>query len=340
MIGVRKSIKIGTFKILVVVVLLSVSIVGCMPSQEVSQTSGEVMKVATYYWPGQFWTEIADEKGFFEEAGLNVELVDTNVDYFGSLQDMVDGNIDVNMFVLYDLIDFNAKGADLVSVINVDISAGADSIVSKNEIERIADLKGKKIGLQQETYSEYMFQVVIEQNGLTTDDVIIVETKAEDIEPLVNGEVDALVAFEPFASEAVDKANGRKIFDTSQMPGLIPDVMAFHKSFIDERPEDVQSFVQVWYRTTEFITNNPKEAFGIIAKNYADTPGDVQAFTDEVKILNLRDNKVSFSYASGFESLHGTAREINTYMLENNITNKRLDSTDFIDARFIRGVAE
>jgi NitT/TauT family transport system substrate-binding protein len=327
-------------KIIILFVIISILIVGCTPAEEVPKTSGEVMKVAKYYWPGQFWVEIADEKGFFEEAGLKVELVDTNGDYFESLKSMVDGNMDVNMFVLYDLIDFNVKGADLVSVINVDISAGADTIVSKNEIERVADLKGKKIGLQQGTFGEYMLNVVLKQNGLTKNDVIFVETKAESIKPLANGEVDALVVYEPFASEALEKANGRKIFDTSQIPGLIPDVMAFHKSFIDEKPEDVQAFVQVWYRTTKFIKDNPKEAFGIIAKNYGETSGDVQAFTDEVKILDLRDNKVTFSYAAGFESLHGTARQMNDFMKDKGITDKNLDSTEFIDARFIRGVEE
>jgi NitT/TauT family transport system substrate-binding protein len=327
-------------RIIFLLVIVSILIVGCTPAEEATKTSGEVMKVAKYYWPGQFWVEIADEKGFFEEAGLNVELVDTNPDFFGSLQNMVDGKMDVNQFVLYDLINFNLKGADLVSVINVDISAGADTIISKNEIKEIVDLKGKKIGLQQGTFSEYMLETVLKRNGLTKDDVIYVETKVEDIKPLVNGEVDALVVFEPFASEAVEKANGRKIFDTSQIPGLIPDVMVFHKSFIEEKPEDVQAFVQVWHKTTEFIKDNPKEAFGIIAKNYGETSGDVQAFTNEVKILDLKDNRVAFSYSAGFESLHGTASQINRFMNENNITDKRLDSTDFIDASFIRRVVE
>jgi NitT/TauT family transport system substrate-binding protein len=324
----------------VLIMIISILIVGCAPVEEVPATSGEVMKVAKYYWPGQFWIEIADEKEFFEEAGLNVELVDTNDDYFGSLESMVDGNIDVNMFVLYDLIDFNAKGADLISVINVDISAGADAIVAKNEIERVADLKGKKIGLQQGSYSEYMLEVVLEKNGFSNDDVIYVETKAEDIEPLVNGEVDALVVFEPFASEAVEKVNGRKIFDTSQLPGLIPDVMAFHRSFIDDKPQDVQAFVQVWHRTTEFIKDNPDEAFGIIAQNYDQSLEDVKTFTEEVKILDLDENKQVFLFSNSFESLHGTARQINDFMKDKGITDKNLDSTAFLDPQFIRGVKE
>jgi NitT/TauT family transport system substrate-binding protein len=325
------------FTVLLISVLV-LGISGCAPAEEAPTTSGEVMKVAQYFWPGQFWIEIADSKGFFEEAGLNVELVDTNDDYFGSLKSTVDGNIDVNMFVLYDLIDFNAEGADLVSIINVDISAGADTIVSKKEIENVAGLRGKRIGFQKETYTDYMLTVVLERNGLSNKDVTTVEFKAENIQPFVDGDIDALVTYEPFSSEAIEKGDGRIVFDTSQIPGLIPDVMAFHRSFIDERPNDVQAYVNVWHKTTKFIKEHPDEAFQIIADIYDVPVGDVQAFTQDVKILDLEDNKIAFSYAAGFQSLHGTARQINDFMIEKGITDKTLDSTDFIDARFIRNV--
>jgi NitT/TauT family transport system substrate-binding protein len=327
--------------VFLIISLVSVlAVFGCAPADEGLKTSGEVMKVAKNYWPAQFWIEIAYEKGWFDEAGLNVELVDTNDDYFQGVQDFVDGKMDVNQFVLFDLMEIRTKGIDLVAVVDVGLSTGADAIVAKNDIENIKDLKSKKIGLQQGTFSEYILGVVLERSGLTKEDIIYVETTAEDIEPLVNGEVDALVIFEPFASQAVEQANGRKIFDSSQIPGLIPDVMAFHKRFIVEKPEDVQVYVNVWHRTTEFIKTNPEQAFQIIAEIYDVPLGDVQAFTQDVKILDLRENKVAFSYASGFESLHGTASQINDFMIEKGITDKNLDTLDFIDARFIRNVEE
>ena len=88
------------------------------------------------------------------------------------------------------------------------------------------------------------------------------------------------------------------------------------------------------------MQENPREAFGIIAQINKQTPGDVQAFTQQDKILDLRENIVAFSFGSGFESLHGTARKINNFMIERGITDKQLDSTEFIDARFIRSLTE
>lgn len=88
------------------------------------------------------------------------------------------------------------------------------------------------------------------------------------------------------------------------------------------------------------MKENPKEAFGIIAKIYGQTPGEVQAFVQMDKILDLRDNSVSFSFGSGFESVHGTARRINNFLIETGVTDKQLDSTDFLDARFLRTIIE
>jgi NitT/TauT family transport system substrate-binding protein len=327
--------------ILLGLLIISLFIVSCAPGEESPQTSGgEVIKVARDYWPGQFWIEIANEKGWFKEAGLNIELVDTAEGFYQSMQDTADGKNDYNNFPLYDLVNFRTQEKDLVMVINTDVSFGADSIVAKKSIERISDLNGKKIGVGKGTFTEYLLSVVLNRNSMTKDEITLVEVSAENPQPFIDGTIDAFSTWGQARMEALEKGDGHVIFDTSEIPGILPEGGAFHKSLIEKRPEDVQAFVQVWHRTTGFIKENPDEAFGIIAKKYGESVEEVQAFADEVKILDLKDNKIAFSYAAGFESLHGTARQINDFMKDNGITDENLDSTEFIDARFIRGVEE
>jgi NitT/TauT family transport system substrate-binding protein len=322
-------------------VLLVLFLVSCTPIDEVPKTSGEVMRVAKYYWPGMYWIEIADSKGWFEEAGLNVELVDSNEDYFQSLQDTADGKIDTNNFYLYDLIDHNNNGADLIIVINSDDSQGSEALVAKKEIKNIRSLKGKKIGVSEGTNLEYELSTVLERNGLKLTDVIIKDHPGEELsEIFISGDVDAILTWQPFANIAAEKGNGHLLFDTSEIPGISPIVFVFKRSFINEKPQDVQAYVNVWHKTTKFIKTNPDEAFQIIADIYDVPVGEVQAFTQDDKILDLNDNKIAFSYSAGFESLHGTAKQINQFMIDKGITDKLLDSTQFIDARFIRGVQE
>jgi NitT/TauT family transport system substrate-binding protein len=229
-----------------------------------------------------------------------------------------------------------SQGKDLVAVINTDLSSGVDAIIVKKEIQHIRDLKGKRVGIQNDTYSEYFLDVVLERFGLSLDDVIKVEVPAEKAaEALLQEVADAVITWEPLASEAIKKADARRLFDSSQIPGINAGVMVFHRRFIGERPQDVQAFVNVWQKTVEFIKENPKEAFGIIAKIYGVNPGEAQALAQIDKILDVRDNVTAFSYAAGLESLHGLARRMNDFMVGKGMTEKRLDSTDFLDARFI-----
>ncbi len=327
------------------IILLVLIVVGVLfrqtgqKKEEGPKTTGLPMKVGRYNWPGTYWIEIAHKKGWFKETGLNVELIDTNPDYYKSLQDMVNGKIDVHGFSLFDVMSFNAGGADLVLVINADTSLGSEAVVARQDIENIQDLRGKTIGVDISSYTDYILGVALNRAGLSTDDVTRINVPGEKAaDEFINGTIDAVVTWEPIVAEIMEKANGRKLFDTSEIPGISPNGQTFHRSFIEERPEDIQAYVNVWHKTTQFMKENPKDAFGIIADIYKVTPGEAQAFAQVDKILDLRDNLTVFSYGAGFESLHGTARRINEFMMKKGMTDKQLDSTEFLDARFIRNL--
>lgn len=305
--------------------------------ENTQQTSSLRIKVARYYWPGEHWIEIADKKGWFKEAGLNVELVDTNSDYYGSLQDMVDGKIDVNNFTLFDIMHFNASGADLVLAINSDNSFGIEAIVASQSIATIKELKGKTIGVDRGSYLEYILDIVLKRHGLVPGDVNKVQLTAENaVAEFGKGELDAIITWEPFASEAMQVRHGHKLFDTSEIPGISPNGQVFHRSFIEQRPEDVQAYVSVWYKTIQFIQDKPKQAYAIIADIYNTTEEEVEAYQQLDLLLDLRDNTTSFSYGTGFESLHGAARYINNFLIDNGTISRPMDSTEFIDPTFIR----
>lgn len=300
--------------------------------------SNITMHVPRNNWPGNYWITIADQKGWFKEAGLNVETVNVDSDYMQSLRDTVDGKLDTNSFTLFDLMNFNIKGAGLVVVINADNSSGADALVAKKEIDSVASLKGKTIGVAKGFYTEYVLHVVLEQAGVSLDSVRIVNIQDEKSPDLfLSGSFDAVETFQPYA-DGIVKNGGHIIWDSSKISGLIPSGIAFKQSFIDAHPNEVEAFVYVWNKTTNYIKSNPNDVFDIIAATYNSTRADIAAFAQTDKILDSRDNKTAFSYAAGFESLHGTARKINDFMIKNKITDKRLETTKFIDAQFIRGL--
>lgn len=333
----RKNI----ISLIIIILLIVTSIGGYFLYQKFQpKTSNRVMKIAKYYWPGTYWVEIADQKGWFKEAGLNVELIDTNSDYIKSLADTASGKIDTANFSPFDLVEYDAKGADLVSVLNSDFSNGTDGIVAKAGINSIRELKGKKIGVPNGSYLDYILDVVLIQNGLDPEkDVIKIEADPEDMTAgFISGKYDAVVNWQPLLSEVASKGNGKIIFDSSEIKGLNSGNWVFKRNLIKERPADVQAFVDVWNKTTNFIKSNPDEAYGIIAKIYKVTPAEVAELEKIDNISNLNDALIDFSYSSGFGSIHGAINKINDYLIGQKIISQRIDSTEIVDPTFMRKI--
>src|SRR6476646_2913034 len=104
------------------------------------------IKIAYSDWPGYTVLEVAKQKGWFKEAGLDVELV--WFDYLPSLDAFSAGKIDGVCVVATDALVNGANGAKSKIVALLDYSDGSDAIVGKPGINSIKDLKGQKVGVE------------------------------------------------------------------------------------------------------------------------------------------------------------------------------------------------
>jgi NitT/TauT family transport system substrate-binding protein len=281
--------------------------------------------------------DIAWKKGWFEEAGLVVEMIDTNPDYHKYIDDMVAGKIDSNNFTLFDMIRHIAGGADLVAVVKLDESHGVDALVAQKGIETIPGLQGKTIAVKLGSYLEYVLNVVLERNGMALEDVVLKETSAETAaEEFIDRKVDAVITWEPFVEKAIQQGSGTKLFDTSQIPGISPSVLVFHRRVINERPEDVAACVRVWERTVRFILENPQEVYDMIAGIYQVTPAEVMQFAQTDRISDIKENIQAFTFAAGMDSLHGASMRIHRFLMRKGPPAGNLNSAAFLDDRFLR----
>lgn len=301
------------------------------------QPTGKPLRVAIYNWPGTFWVEIAHKNGWFAQEGLTVELIDTNADYYASLQQVVDGEIDANNFPFFDFVSYNMNGADLVAVTISDVSSGIDGLVAVSDVQEVADLAGKRVGVTAGTYSEYFLDTLLKWNGMTIGDVIMVEVDAENtVSALENGLADAVVSWEPLMSEAVVKLGANIIFDSSEIDGINGGLWVFSRDFVNERPGDVQAFVRVWARTADYIRENPDEAFLYIAEVYGGNVDDVKAYAALDQILTPDEAKKRLSNSLGFNSVYGVLRRMESFIspsgsvVDSSIINEMLVK-DFIE---------
>lgn len=165
---------------------------------------------------------VADAKGYFEEAGLEVQLetVKSGQDAVplassGKL-DVVAAGFSAGMFSAIE------TGLDIKVVASMGVSDGnteesptdlvvSSAAVDSGEIESIADLKGKKIGAAGGAggTGAFLLSLALEEAGLGINDVDVVNLGNPDMPTaLANGSLDAGLISAPFSTLAIEDGTG------------------------------------------------------------------------------------------------------------------------------------
>ena len=198
----------------------------------------EPLKVAYSDWPGFTVIELAKQKGWFKEAGIEVELL--WFDYLPSLDAFAAGKVDAVTAVAADMLVTGANGAKSKFIAVLDYSNGGDMIIGKPGINSLKDLKGKKVGLEVTLVEHLLLLHGLKAAGMKASDVTLVNTATNDTpQTLSSGEVAAIGAWYPVSSQALKAvANSKAIYTSADAPGLIYDVLAVNPTSLAKRKAD------------------------------------------------------------------------------------------------------
>jgi ABC-type nitrate/sulfonate/bicarbonate transport system substrate-binding protein len=208
---------------------------------------------------------IADEKGYFKEAGLDVTLK-LYPSGKAALEAVCGG--DAQVATVAD-IAFAAKALEDPSV-RVLASIGTtvgDQIVARKDrnIQNPGDLRGKKVGVTADTTSDYFLYTFLVIENIPQEDVTIVDIPAaRKVEALINGDVDAVAAFEVFAVEAKQRLGDNAVFWDSQNNLAYHWLLATGKEFTD-RPEPLRRLLRALIKAESFARDDEEEAKRIIS---------------------------------------------------------------------------
>ncbi|RYD48965.1 MAG: ABC transporter substrate-binding protein, partial [Verrucomicrobiaceae bacterium] len=131
--------------------------------------NAEPLKIAYSDWPGWVAWEIGVQKGWFKEAGVDVEFM--WFDYVPSMDAYVAGKVDAVCMTNGDALVTGATGKPSVGILINDYSNGNDMIVAAPGISSLKDLKGKKVGIEEGFVEHLLLLTGLEKNGMALDDV-------------------------------------------------------------------------------------------------------------------------------------------------------------------------
>lgn len=281
----------------------------------------EPLKIGYSDWPGFTVLEVAKQKGFFKEAGVEVELV--WFDYLPSLDAFSAGKIDAVTAVATDALVNGANGAKSKIIALLDYSDGSDAIIGKPGIKSIKDLKGQKVAVEVTLVEHLLLLRALEANGMKQSDIELVNTPTNETpQTLGSGKVAAVGAWYPNSGQALKQVAGStKLFTSADAKGLIYDVLAVNPTSFAKRKEDWSKVVAVYYKCVDFLQNpaTRDEAIKIMAAKVGADVADYATNVPGTHFLTLAEAKKAFKKGTGLDSIYGSMAIGNKFNLDNKV---------------------
>jgi NitT/TauT family transport system substrate-binding protein len=292
------------------------------------------LKIAYSDWPGWVAWEVANQKGWLKDAGVDVEFL--WFEYGPSMDAFTAGKADAVMVTNGDSLVTGANGAKNIVIMLTDYSNGNDMIVAKPGIKSLAELKGKKIGLEVGLVEHLMLLNALKKIGMVESDVTIVNTPTNQTpQVFASGQVDAIAAWQPNAGQALKAVAGSTaIYTSADVPGLIYDTIVVSPQSLAQHRADWVKLVSVWDKTLAYITDpaTKDDALKIMAARTGSTPADYAAFIGGTHFLSLADGaKIIAKKGAGLDSLVGSSAIANEFNVKNSVYKEAQDVSTYID---------
>ncbi|MGH8120350.1 MAG: ABC transporter substrate-binding protein [Gammaproteobacteria bacterium] len=265
------------------ILILTLGLAACAPPP------APPLRLGTFVaWPGYAPLYLAQELGFYKDT--NVRLVD-----FSSATQLLrafrNGAVDAATLTLDEALLLNSQGHNPHIVLVLDISHGADAILGRRGLKTLADLRGKRVGVEVSALGALMLARGLESAGLTLEDVTVVPVPADEfVMAYTTGQVDAIVCYEPHMSKLL--AQGAvKLFDSTAIPGEIFDVMLAREDVLkNQLGKELVKLVNSWFQALEYLRTQPDDAYVRIGKRLHLSVADTRTAFQGLTLVDYREN--------------------------------------------------
>ncbi len=272
------------------IALLSALVISCSPKTNTS------IRLGVNVWPGYEYLFLARKLGYYEEEGLNLQLVET-----GSLDDLrrafERGKLDGMASSAIEVVQAAANTGRVAKIFMVpDFSNGADVIIAKTPIQRIADLKGKRVGLEMASLGQFMVARALQESGLSMADVVIVPMSQEEmLRGMAENQVDAVMTYPPVSVELLRRDDTKNIFSSADIPGEVMDVVTLSDDVLVADPSAPKKIIRAWQRALDYAAKNPDKAHRIAADREGISAEEFAEALGGVKLLSIKDQQELFA---------------------------------------------
>ena len=323
---------------LFILVALVLSACGASNTASGSTKYSGTIHIASSTWTGYALIYLANSKGIWKQHGLDVnfkDIEDPNDRFIALAAGRLEGMAStVDAFARQQ-----SNGVGAVEVFPIDASVGGDGILAANSIQSVADLKGKTVGVNQGSVSEWFLAQVLEKNGLHLSDVKEQNmTSGAAGAAFVASKLDVAVTWEPWLSKAKARTDGHVLVSSKQYPDLIMDSFAFRKDFIQKYPDTVKDFMKAYYDAFTWMQANQTEALKVIGDAVQESPSDVSADLSTMTLFDLSTGKQVIGTSSSHGKIYDNVKAAADFWKAQGKIDTAVNPSDAVDPSFINSL--
>ncbi|MFZ7103658.1 MAG: ABC transporter substrate-binding protein [Peptococcaceae bacterium] len=275
----QKNSKI--IALIIVLIFILALTPGCSKKQEEQAEPVTILKIGILPVEDTMPFLVGDQKGFFAEQKIKVELVpfQSAVEKESALQSgQLDGVItDLIVAALLKASGLDIKITTLTSGVTPAEGRFAILTAPGKEVDSLQELQGKKIGITNNTIIEYVTDGLLQEAGISPRQVekVVVPKLPVRLEMLLNGQVDAATLPDPLAAFA--EFQGAKVFgDNTARANLSQVVLVMLNESIREKSTALKNFFSAYSKAVEEYNRDP-EAYRSLLVEQAKVPEPIQA---------------------------------------------------------------
>jgi len=264
---------------------LLVSLAGCVREQE------PALRIGTNVWIGCEPLYLARELGYLDPKAVQLVEYPSASEVMRAFRNQAIDGMVISLDELFALV---ADGLQPRAILVLDVSHGADAVVGRPGTRSMKDLKGKRVAVEGGALGAFVLSRALTLNGMKASDVKVVPLESnEQPSAFEKGQVDAAVTFDPYRDQLL-RAGAKTLFDSTQIPGEIVDLVAVRAMVLDAQPKAVKALLSGWLNAVDYLRREPGDA---------------------ARRMGIRQQTTGEQFLKALQGLHIPSREENLKML-------------------------
>ena len=275
-----------------------------------------------------------------DKYGIEIKLV--RMDYIPSVEAFVARQVDACVMTNMEALDMPAaSGITTAVVILGDFSNGNDAVLTRDGLG-VKDLAGKQVSLVELSVSHYTLVRALEMTGMQESDVTIINTSDSDIAPafMANRSQKAVVTWNPLVMQILQEPGIAKIFDSSQIPGEILDLMVARTDVLNKNPELGRALTGAWYEAMGIMSQRgptANEAMSIMAESAGCSPTEYKMQLKTTAMFYKPEEAVAYISS---EEIKQKMNYVRKFCFDHGLLGENAHSLDEVGIRYPDGTVQ